>query len=366
MAFSDREGVAFWMGRVDRCYLGYASDPEVRENAASGGAVSAVLIRLLESGRIDGALVSRITVKNGRLQAETFLARTREEILSAQTSIYFDFPVLPHILRLRDKPGRYAVVALPCQLSALKRMDTKYPILRERIPYRLGLWCGHTTRRQLLDAFLERKGIDQDQIDSLRYHKGHWRGRKQLSGGKKGITIRLKYGREIVVPFLHYGVYQNLWLCCAKRCLACPDHFAEAADISFGDAWLRELRSHPVKHSLILSRSVDCTKLLHEIFGDGSLVGSETSPETLLRSQRRSLIYHKRGLAGRHRVGPLFGMRIPNNSMQSARWNDLIGAFLFLSPVYLSKSDRWVRLILRVPRVLLYPYIAAMKLMINY
>lgn len=203
MSFSDCFDVSFWMGKVDRCFVGYADDPEVRENAASGGAVSAVLIRLLNQGKIDGALVSRLTVKNGRLEPETILARSRETILSAQTSIYIDFPLLPHILRLRDKPGRYAVVALPCQLSTLKQLEDKHPILRERFPYRLGLWCGHTTRRDLLDALLERKAIDQSQIVSFKFRKGHWRGHTH---------IRSNCGSDIVFPFLDYGAYQNRFI----------------------------------------------------------------------------------------------------------------------------------------------------------
>ena len=357
MPFGVREGADFWLGPFDQCFLGYAGDEEVREGSASGGAVSAVLIHLLESGRIDGALVSRLRPREGRLEPQTFVARARDEILSARTSIYLDFPLAQHFLRLQDLPGRYAVVALPCQLAQLRKLEQKRPQLRERIAYRLGLLCGHASNRKLLDKVLKRKGIAQDQIEEFAFRKGHWRGRSY---------VRLTDGREITFPFLHFGLYQNLWLHCARRCLACQDQFAEQSDMSFGDAWLPELKSHPIKHSIFLSRAPEHTALLQEMLREGSLVGEAADPLALIRAQKRSLIYHKWGIAGRHRLAPLFGMKVPYEGSHRARWNDLAGAFLFLLAFRLSQSDRWDDLIMRLPRPLLYPYIAAMKLMVNF
>ncbi len=357
MAFGMGQPAEFWLGQFDQCFLGYAGDEEVRRGAASGGAVSAVLIELLESGRIEGALVSRLRPKNGRLEPETWIARSREEILSAQTSIYLDFPLVPHILRMKELAGRYAVVGLPCQLAAVRRLERKHPELAERMAYRLGLLCGHATKRRLLDRVLQKKGIPQDQIEDFAFRRGHWRGR---------TYVRLKDGREITFPFLHFGIYQNLWLYCARRCLACEDHFAEQSDMSFGDAWLPELKSHPIKHSIFLSRTPECSELFHQMLAKGMLVGEKTDPFTLIRAQKRSLIYHKLNIAGRHRLARLFGMRVPYDGPHRARWNDLVGAFFFLLNVRLSRSDLWVDLVMRLPRPLLYPYIAAMKLTINF
>ncbi len=354
--FGAEETDEFWLGKFDTCFLGYAGEEDIRAGAASGGVVSAVLIRLLESGRIDGALVSRLIPKDGRLQAETWIARTREEILQARTSIYMDFPVLRHILRLRELPGRYAVVALPCQLRALRRLEAKYPELKERIAYRLGLLCGHASNRKLLDRVLAKQGIAQDQIAEFVFRKGHWRGRSY---------VRLKDGTENTFPYLNFGLYQNLWFHCARRCLACEDHFAEHSDMSFGDAWLGELKSHPIKHSIFLSRNPEHTAVLQEMLEEGTLDGSRTEPGVLIQAQKRSLVYHKWNIAGRHRLAPLFGMQVPYSGEHRARWNDLVGAPFFLLSYKLSHSERWAPLLLRVPRPLLYAYLLPMKLMIN-
>ena len=354
--FGAREGTEFWLGKFERCYLGYAGDETVREGAASGGVVSAVLIHLLESGRIDGALVSRLVPQDGRLEPVTWVARTKEEILQARTSIYLDFPMARPLLSLKDLPGRYAVVALPCQLRALRRMEQKHPELRARIAFRLGLLCGHASSRKLLDKVLANKHIPQGQIEEFAFRRGHWRGRSYA---------RLREGAEITFPFLDFGIYQNLWLHCAPRCLACDDHFAEHSDLSFGDAWLPELKSHPVKHSIFLSRNPESTAVLEEMIADRALAVEPADPFALVRAQKRSLVYHKKNIAGRHRLAPLFGMTVPYRGPHRPRWKDLIGALLFLLPVKLSQSARWSNLIMRLPRPFLYPYIAAMKLTIN-
>ena len=76
------------LGHFINCYTGYATDFDIRYNAASGGLVSAMLIYALEKGLIDGALVTGMS-KINPLEPEPFIARTREEVISASKSKYF-------------------------------------------------------------------------------------------------------------------------------------------------------------------------------------------------------------------------------------------------------------------------------------
>ena len=58
-------------------------DPSVRARGASGGVTTAVLLHLLQSGRIDAAIVARQGVP-APLEASPVIASTAEEILDAQ------------------------------------------------------------------------------------------------------------------------------------------------------------------------------------------------------------------------------------------------------------------------------------------
>lgn len=73
------------IGNYTNCYIGHATDYEIRYNSASGGLVTALLIFALEEGIIDGALVTKMSKQNP-LEPEVVIARTKEEIISAAGS----------------------------------------------------------------------------------------------------------------------------------------------------------------------------------------------------------------------------------------------------------------------------------------
>jgi len=151
----------YYLGSVGDVYKGYANDPKIREGAASGGIVSALLIDLLEKGEINGALVSRCVVKEGSLRAETVLATIRSQILECRTSIYCDFKSIGQELieKIKDFDGKIAVVGLPCDLKGMCRLMDRDPCLRDKVRVLIGLFCGHNSQKELILRVLGQKGI---------------------------------------------------------------------------------------------------------------------------------------------------------------------------------------------------------------
>ena len=70
------------------CRMGYAADGQIRENAASGGMVTALLCGLLREGKIDGAWVTRSFVRDGEIVYETFIATSGDDIKNCSGSVY--------------------------------------------------------------------------------------------------------------------------------------------------------------------------------------------------------------------------------------------------------------------------------------
>lgn len=346
-----------YIGSSDRCYLTCARDDTIRDGAASGGFVSTLLIYLLENKYIDGALVSRIVTKNNKLDYETFIARTREDILSSRTSIYFDFPLTKHFKSLISEKGKFAVVSLPCQLYALKNLSVKYPEISKKIAFKIGLFCGHTSSKSLIRKVLERKKIDEAEIQKFIFRKGHWRGQTH---------VLLKDGKEIVFPFMDYSLYQNLYFCMPKRCLSCEDHCAELSDISCGDAWLKELKKDPIKYSIVISRKEGTSKIINEMIEKGTLIGQRLSPRNIFRSQKRAIIFHKKSIAAREKLGKLFGFQIRYTGTYKARWNDYLSSLFILLNVKLSYNPYFHKIIFKLPRPLLFFYVLVIKFMINF
>jgi coenzyme F420 hydrogenase subunit beta len=331
-----------YLGSWDAAYLGYATAEETRARAASGGVVSALLIDLLERGKVQGALVSRVEVADGQIQAHPFIARTLAEILQAQSSIYMEFPWLEEARSLlAEADGRVALVGLPCAIAALRRLEARDPALCEKIALHIALVCGRSSSKELLLEVLARKGIREADVAGIRFREGHWRGQ---------MRVWLQDGTDVAFPFEHFSLYRNLHFGCPTRCLSCADPLGEHADVVCGDVWLYELKARAVKHSLVLSRSPQATAWLEAMSARGVLMLEAVPPEMVFRAQRRGLIPAKRGKAAKAQLARLFGYRMRYESPWRSRWNDYLVAAMVLLNYRWAANPRWRQLIFRLPR----------------
>lgn len=354
----DLETVERYLGARDACYLAYATDEAVRAGAASGGTVSALLTNLLEREIIQGALVSRVKVVDGSIEAHPSIAHTREEILQAQSSIYMEFPWFKEALSLlKEAEGPLAVVGLPCMLTALERREQHDPALASRINLKIGLVCGRSSSKELLLRVLAKKGIREEDVADLRFREGHWRGQ---------MRVVLRDGSEVSFPFQHFSLYRNLHFYCEGRCLRCEDPLAEHADLVCGDVWLSELRDEPVKHSLVIGRHPQATEWLQEMATNDDLVLEPIPPETVFRAQRRGLIPAKRGKQAKARLAGVFGYRMEYDGPWRSRWNDYLVAAMVLFNDRWSRSVRFRRWIFSVPKPVLKLYLVAMSFFKNF
>ncbi len=92
-----------------------------------GGVVSALLIELLESGAIDGALVAKPSAREP-WKGVAHLAQTREDVIACAGSFYNQTLALGHLdLKTYDLPAkpRIALVGTPCEIQGLKAMQQR-------------------------------------------------------------------------------------------------------------------------------------------------------------------------------------------------------------------------------------------------
>ena len=70
------------------------------------------------------------------------------------------------------------------------------------------------------------------------------------------MSIRLKDGKELSIPFSEETSLHGLWLYALPRCALCCDLTAELADVSCGDAWLPEVLAYEkVGKSVVIPRT---------------------------------------------------------------------------------------------------------------
>jgi coenzyme F420-reducing hydrogenase beta subunit len=341
-----------YVGEFEGCYFTYAADEAVRANGASGGSVSALLIYLLESGQIDGALVCQTVLREGKPRPEFAIARSRDEIMAAQGSkyaaVYFSNDALP-LIEAFD--GRLAVVALPCDATILQRTRAKSPDLDRKIALVITLFCGHNSEPALTDAIVDRLGRGRGPLTSYRWRTGHWRG---------NLEATFADGTPVVRPFEVFSDYRNLYFFAQPKCHHCFDHFGYHCDISAGDIWSPRMKANPIKHTALITRTPAGEALVAAALREGALVGGQEPVDEIANGQARTAPFHY-NVTSRARVGRLFGVRIKDRTDARVRLVDYAIAFIALLNERSSRTRIGRAVILRAPRPVIRLYLYLLK-----
>jgi coenzyme F420 hydrogenase subunit beta len=204
-------------------FLARATEAAVLEAGQDGGLVSALLLWGLDSGRIEGALTSRLS-STRTWDCEPFLATTRAEVLEAAGSRY-TYAANPLAMKEAERRGlkRLALVGMSCQASIngtlQARRVNKYA---RRIEITLGLLCsksfGYDGMRRVISGDY---GVPLDDVAKVNI-----KGRFQL--------WRRSTGEQVDIPL------KQLQLATREGCKLCPDFAAEHADIATGGLGQRE------------------------------------------------------------------------------------------------------------------------------
>lgn len=241
------------IGDYSNCYVGHSVNPAIVDSSSSGGLVTQLLIYALDEGLIDGALVTRMR-EDDPLQPESFIAKTREEILSAAKSKYCPVPANIALREILETPGKYAMVGLPCHIQGARKAEQCNKILRDRLIFHLGLVCNHAPTFLATDHLLKKLGIPKHQVKRIEYRS---------KGQPSDMVITLKDGEVRRVnhnsSLFWGGSFSDFFY--SPRCTVCADKMCEFADISFMDAWLPEYSKYGARESMAIS----ITKLGEEL-----------------------------------------------------------------------------------------------------
>ena len=330
--FFSKEPTDILLGNSTKCYVGYATDHETRYNSASGGLVTALLTFALEEGMIDGALVTRMN-KEKPLEPGPFIARTKNEIISASKSKYCPVAVCSALREIVKENGKFAVVGLPCHIHGVRKAETVNKRLREKIVLHFGIFCSHSPSFLATEFLLWKLGIEKENIVKIDYRGGGWPG---------GMSILLRSNNKIFIPYLHQLYYGGTFgsYFYPNRCTLCYDFSAELADISFGDAW--NLSKNGMGVSLIISRDKAGDELLKKARAKGKIELEAVSTEKVIRSQEGSLYFKKDSLAERLFLMKIFGKKTPFYGFQFHKQHidpaNLIQSALFYRSIYVSSK----------------------------
>ena len=237
------------IGRVIETGIARATDPDVRKIATDGGVVTALLLHLIRSGKIDGAIVTR---QAGPFLREPFLAVSEADIRSAagfffDTShgmkSFSDYYVTYGQIRefeplIKKGLQRVAFVGTPCQIKSVRRMQTLSIIPSDTIKFCLGLFCsgnfvfGEPQKEKIAKI----GGFKFDDVKKINI--------------KEDLIIHLNSG-EVKTMMLDELEFMKRF-----ACYFCPDYAAEYADVSFGgigaeEGWTTVITRTPVGRAIV-------------------------------------------------------------------------------------------------------------------
>lgn len=246
------------LGNYVGVYEAKAVDERVRSiRKKSGGAVTALLLYLIESKIIDSVIVAK---RSKGLRGEAILARTPKEILDAAGSRW---SIVPYTLGLKEKlsssdVNRVAFVGLPCQAQFLRQMKM-FPLMESdfgrKIHLIISLFCmGTFTVEGFLNYIKRSFSIDPDNVVSIDIENDKLIVKHQ--DGEIEISI------QEALYYLQHG------------CLTCPDYAGLFADISAG-------RSIKEGYTLLITRNKYADKIVHEAHDNGYISIVEADNESI-------------------------------------------------------------------------------------
>ncbi len=221
-------------------YAGCVSEGDFRDRGSSGGMGTWIISQLLKEGLVDGVIhvhQRAYSDQDPRL-FHYQLSTTAEQVRNGAKSRYYPIEISEVMQLVREQPGRYAIVGIPCFIKAVRLLMQQDALIAERIRFCIGLICGHLKSMRFAEMFAWQCGIEPDKLLSIDF-------RKKLPGAdanKYGIEVAgLKNSQVVtVVKPVHdlYGSDWGLGFFKYKACDYCDDVVAETADVVVGDAWL--------------------------------------------------------------------------------------------------------------------------------
>lgn len=238
------------------------TDKNVRKVACDGGFVTSLLKFMLDTKKIDGAVLSK---KASLWNNEPMIATTMEHLLKcagsslAQSRSVHDLGDLttyaPILSVLKEKKlldqSKLAVVGTPCQVLTIRKMQMLHIVPSHVVKFMIGLFCYenflmHDNGRKYLAAKI---GVDLNQIEKINL--------------KDDFTAKLRDGRVIHIDL------DDLSPIVRSECLACTDFSNNVADISVGGI------GSPEGFTTVIVRSIAAQKLINQAISQGYIEETE-------------------------------------------------------------------------------------------
>lgn len=261
-------------GPVIEMWEGWATDPEIRYQGSSGGAATALALHCLEDRGMHGVLhtVPRTDVP---FLNRTVLSTSRSGLIAGAGSRYAPASPCERLDLIEKAAAECVFVGKPCDVAGAVEATLQRPQLADRLGLMIAVFCGGTSTTAGTLAAIRAAGMDPEDVTEVRYRGRGWPGLFSVtsrSGVTRGLTYEQSWGAVLQK--------HRQW-----RCMICPDHTGEFADVSIGDPWYRPIEPGEAGRSLILVRTERGRAAVRSAIAAGHLQLEPVTAEVLPLSQ---------------------------------------------------------------------------------
>lgn len=282
-------------------YAGWVNECDFRAHGSSGGMATWLLMELLERDLVDHVVhVEAVPSTNKGLPLFRFaVSSTSEEIRSNAKSRYYPVEMSGVVSTMLSSPGRYAVVGIPCFIKSLRLASRESSLLRQRLAFCIGIVCGHMKSAAFAELLAWQCGVSPAELKTIDF-------RTKLPdrpASTYAVTVvGERDGKEISSSKPTSELFGSNWghgFFKYKACDFCDDVTGETADISIGDAWLREYERDSSGTNVLVVRKEALNHILSTAADEGRISINAIGVEKVVESQAGGFRHRRDGLAYR-------------------------------------------------------------------
>lgn len=299
-------------GPIDGLYRSHAINEDVRHRAAAGGTLTALGCFLLDSGKVDAVVHVRASSEQPLL-TDCHVSYSPDDVIAGSQSRYGPSPALTKLCEVIETGARIAIIAKPCDITAVRNLMRLDVRASRQVLYCLTLFCGGVPTIQTSEKVVAYHGFSLEELRTFRWRGYGWPGHTYIED-TDGNSAKMSYEDTWHKPGVPWSNDVQF------RCKICPDSIGELADVTCPDGWTVE-NGKPVYReapglNIAIARTVKGHLLLKEAFQAG-FVGLAPCHEDELAPMHRGHLNKKLQVPARYLA--LWLMRQPRPKVRGYR-----------------------------------------------
>ena len=294
------------VGKYSGIYAGYAE--EFRSTSSSGGVGTFVLAELLDRGIVDHVFSVKSGEENGKDFYQYSISNNKNELMASAETKYFPVTLSSVFSEIDGLKGKVAIVGVSCFIKAIRLAQISNPLLKEKIPFLVGIICGGIKSNFFTEYLGDSAGVKAVDISNPNYRV------KDIASTAGDYAFDCSSRVDQKRHSIKMRAVGDMWgtgFFKANACDFCDDVTTELADISLGDAWISPYIFDGKGTNVIITRSKSAEMIIQNGIKSERLAIESLSLGSFVASQQGSFNHRQLGLPYRLKAAIKNGRIVP-------------------------------------------------------